>query len=88
MLGQIASSVSQTIYRLGIWYSGYRLIISVSLILIYVLYRRTTGQQLSISFSLFYTLLCYTCINIFQLFFTENVSTTNHQQQLILCFYC
>ena len=43
MLGKIASSVSQTIYRLGVWYSGYRLIIAVSLILIYLL----TAEQLS-----------------------------------------
>ncbi|MGN5766358.1 histidine kinase, partial [Acinetobacter calcoaceticus] len=59
MLGKIASSVSQTVNRLGVWYSGYRLIIAVSLLLIYLL----TAEQLSsknIYPSLyFYTLIAY-----------------------------
>jgi len=67
MLGKIASSVSQTVYRLGVWYSGYRLIISISLLLIYLL----TAEQLSSNyiypFLYFYTLVCYITFNIFQL---------------------
>ncbi|EKU59282.1 hypothetical protein ACINWC323_0262 [Acinetobacter sp. WC-323] len=68
MLGKIASSVSQTVYRLGVWYSGYRLIIAVSLLLIYLL----TAEQLSSNYiypSLyFYTLIAYITLNIIQLF--------------------
>ena len=46
MLGKVTSSVEQTIYQLGVWYSGYRLIIAISLMLIYLL----TAEQLSNEF--------------------------------------
>ncbi|MBP7880596.1 MAG: histidine kinase, partial [Acinetobacter sp.] len=73
MLGKIASSVSQTIYQLGAWYSGYRLIISVSLLLIYLL----TAEQLANNYiypSLyFYTLIAYVTLNIGQLLFLRLV---------------
>ena len=68
MLGQIASSVSQTVYRLGIWYSGYRLIISVSLILIYVLTAEQLGNNYQYPFLYFYTLMCDICNSIIHLF--------------------
>ena len=85
MLGQIASSVSQTIYRLGIWYSGYRLIISVSLILIYVLTAEQLGNNYQYPFLYFYTLLCYTCVNIFQLFLLKLIPL-QITKQLIFVF--
>lgn len=85
MLGKIASSVSQTIYRLGVWYSGYRLIISISLLLIYLL----TAEQLSANyqypFLYFYTLICYISINIFQLFLLKIVPL-QVSKQLIFIF--
>ena len=85
MLGKIASSVSQTVYRLGIWYGGYRLIISISLILIYLL----TAEQLSTNydypFLYFYTLVCYICINIFQLFILKLIPL-QVTKQLIFVF--
>ncbi|MDF2418664.1 histidine kinase [Acinetobacter beijerinckii] len=85
MLGKIASSVSQTVYRLGVWYSGYRLIISISLLLIYLL----TAEQLSANyqypFLYFYTLICYISINIFQLFLLKIVPL-QVSKQLIFIF--
>ncbi|MGR0306838.1 sensor histidine kinase [Acinetobacter beijerinckii] len=85
MLGKIASSVSQTIYRLGVWYSGYRLIISISLLLIYLL----TAEQLSANyqypFLYFYTLICYISVNIFQLFLLKIVPF-QVSKQLIFIF--
>ncbi|MBC9230360.1 histidine kinase [bacterium SPL81] len=85
MLGKIASSVSQTVYRLGVWYSGYRLIISISLLLIYLL----TAEQLSTNyqypFLYFYTLICYISVNIFQLFLLKLVPI-QVSKQLIFIF--
>jgi two-component system sensor histidine kinase PilS (NtrC family) len=85
MLGKIASSVSQTVYRLGVWYSGYRLIISISLLLIYLL----TAEQLSANyqypFLYFYTLICYISVNIFQLFLLKLVPL-QVSKQLIFIF--
>ena len=85
MLGKIASSVSQTVYRLGVWYSGYRLIISISLLLIYLL----TAEQLSANyqypFLYFYTLICYISVNIFQLFILKIVPL-QVSKQLIFIF--
>ncbi|WP_277561334.1 sensor histidine kinase [Acinetobacter beijerinckii] len=85
MLGKIASSVSQTVYRLGVWYSGYRLIISISLLLIYLL----TAEQLSANyqypFLYFYTLICYISVNIFQLFLLKIVPL-QVSKQLIFIF--
>lgn len=85
MLGKIASSVSQTIYQLGAWYSGYRLIISVSLLLIYLL----TAEQLANNYiypSLyFYTLIAYVTLNIGQLLFLRLVPSQINKQ-LILIF--
>ncbi|ENX31905.1 hypothetical protein F889_03795 [Acinetobacter colistiniresistens] len=85
MLGKIATSVSQTIYRLGVWYSGYRLIIAVSLLLIYLL----TAEQLSgnyvYPFLYFYTLICYIAFNIFQLALLQLVPI-HISKQLIFIF--
>ncbi|EPG35692.1 sensor histidine kinase [Acinetobacter colistiniresistens] len=85
MLGKIATSVSQTIYRLGVWYSGYRLIIAVSLLLIYLL----TAEQLSgnyvYPFLYFYTLICYITFNIFQLALLQLVPI-HISKQLIFIF--
>ncbi|QHH93344.1 PAS domain-containing protein [Acinetobacter gyllenbergii] len=85
MLGKIASSVSQTVYRLGVWYSGYRLIISISLLLIYLL----TAEQLSSNyvypFLYFYTLICYITFNIFQLALLQLVPI-QASKQLIFIF--
>lgn len=68
MLGKIASSLAQTVYRLGIWYGGYRLIISISLMLIYLLTAEQLGSNYQYPFLYFYTLLCYSAFSLFQLF--------------------
>lgn len=84
MLGKIATSVSQTIYRLGVWYSGYRLIIAVSLLLIYLL----TAEQLSgnyvYPFLYFYTLICYIAFNIFQLALLQLVPIQTSKQLIFI----
>jgi len=85
MLGKIASSVSQTVYRLGIWYSGYRLIISISLILIYLLTAEQLATNYDYPFLYFYTLICYISFNIFQLFLLKLVPL-QISKQLIFIF--
>lgn len=85
MLGKIASSVSQTVYRLGIWYSGYRLIISISLILIYLLTAEQLATNYDYPFLYFYTLICYISFNIFQLFLLKIVPL-QISKQLIFIF--
>lgn len=85
MLGKIASSVSQTVYRLGIWYSGYRLIISVSLLLIYMLTAEQLATNYDYPFLYFYTLVCYIALNIFQLFLLQ-VLPIQTSKQLIFIF--
>ncbi|GAA5632638.1 adaptive-response sensory-kinase SasA [Acinetobacter calcoaceticus] len=84
MLGKIASSVSQTVYRLGVWYSGYRLIIAVSLLLIYLL----TAEQLSANYIYpalyFYTLIAYITLNIIQLFILHLVPVQVSRQLIII----
>jgi two-component system sensor histidine kinase PilS (NtrC family) len=67
MLGKIASSVSQTVYRLGIWYSGYRLIISISLILIYLLTAEQLATNYDYPFLYFYTLIVASHFSAFYL---------------------
>jgi two-component system sensor histidine kinase PilS (NtrC family) len=84
MLGKIASSVSQTVYRLGIWYSGYRLIISISLIL-YLLTAEQLATNYDYPFLYFYTLICYISFNIFQLFLLKIVPL-QISKQLIFIF--
>ncbi|KXZ72471.1 sensor histidine kinase [Acinetobacter venetianus] len=85
MLGKIASSVSQTVYRLGIWYSGYRLIISISLLLIYMLTAEQLATNYDYPFLYFYTLVCYIALNIFQLFLLQ-VLPIQTSKQLIFIF--
>lgn len=85
MLGKIASSVSQTVYRLGIWYGGYRLIISISLILIYLLTAEQLATNYDYPFLYFYTLICYISFNIFQLFLLKIVPL-QISKQLIFIF--
>lgn len=85
MLGKIASSVSQTVYRLGVWYSGYRLIISISLLLIYLLTAERLNTNYQYPFLYFYTLICYISVNIFQLFLLKLVPI-QVSKQLIFIF--
>jgi two-component system sensor histidine kinase PilS (NtrC family) len=84
MLGKIASSVSQTVYRLGIWYSGYRLIISISLILIYLLTAEQLATNYDYPFLYFYTLICYIAL-IFSAFLLKIVPL-QISKQLIFIF--
>ncbi|WPO67164.1 sensor histidine kinase [Acinetobacter haemolyticus] len=85
MLGKVASSVSQTIYQLGMWYSGYRLIISVCLLLIFLL----TAEQLTTNYlypTLYsYTLIVYIALNVSQLLFLK-LFPTHVNKQLIAIF--
>ena len=84
MLGKIASSVSQTIYRLGVWYSGYRLIIAVSLILIYLLTAEQLSADYDYPFLYFYTLVCYITINVFQLFLLKIIPLQTTKQLIFI----
>lgn len=84
MLGKIASSVSQTIYRLGIWYSGYRLIISISLLLIYLLTAEQFASEYDHPFFYFYTLICYIAINFFQLFLLKLIPLQINKQLIFI----
>ncbi|ENW16350.1 sensor protein [Acinetobacter haemolyticus] len=85
MLGKVASSVSQTIYQLGMWYSGYRLIISVCLLLIFLL----TAEQLTTNYlypTLYsYTLIVYIALNVSQLLFLK-LFPAHVNKQLIAIF--
>ena len=85
MLGKIASSVSQTVYKLGIWYSGYRLIISISLLLIYLLTAEQLASDYDYPFLYFYTLICFIAFSIFQLFLLK-ILPVQVTKQLILIF--
>ena len=85
MSGHPTSAVLQTIYRLGIWHSVYRLIISVSLILIYLLTAEQLSGNYDYPFLYFYTLICYIGISLFQLFLLK-LLPLQVTKQLILIF--
>ncbi len=84
MLGKVTSSVEQTIYQLGVWYSGYRLIIAISLMLIYLLTAEQLSNEFEQPFLYFYTLVCYIAISFFQLFLLKYLPLKTTEQLIVI----
>ena len=83
MLMPLNSSLSHTIFRLGTWYSLYRLIIAVSLNIIFVLTNSQTDTNYQHSTLYFYTLVCYSSFSLLQLLWFRLVATQAPRQLLL-----